>query len=61
MSHARHPVMDLTRAGEELTEMQSIRLALSNYPCRRNTATKSRSAVISDTFLLTPLLFRISG
>lgn len=53
--------MDLTRAGEELTEMQSIRLALSNYPCRKDTATKSRSAVISDTFLLTPLLFKISG
>lgn len=54
MSNARHPVMDLTQAGEELTEMQSIRLALSNYPCRKNTATKSQSAVISVTFLLTP-------
>lgn len=54
MSNTRHPVMDLTQAGEELTEMQSIRLALSNYPCRKNTATKSKSAVISVTFLLTP-------
>lgn len=41
--------------------MQSIRLALSNYPCRKNTATKSKPAVISDTFPMTPLLLKISG
>lgn len=38
--------MDLRQAGEELTEMQSIRLALSNYPCRQNSTTKSKAAVI---------------
>lgn len=54
MSSARHPVMDLTQAAEELTEMQSVRLALSNHPCKKNTATESKSAVISVTFLLTP-------
>lgn len=34
MSNARHPVMDLTQPGEELTEIQSVLLALSNYPCK---------------------------